>query len=232
VIVGQVQRYGQRPRPHVRAGQESGGGRFLVDSVIEAGGCARRGSSSPSWPWGRPCASLRAAADGGSPAIAGREYGPTLGRSRPSPNFHLKIDTGMHGQGFYPEEIRKSPNGSAAADGPRLKGAIRISRGQDPTYQATTRSSSKVQRAAGGLEEIGVLGKSASCTAPPAERLISTALSSRSRPRGHRALWALAVQGLELQLGDRLVFKPVLSWRSIISEIRRDKGAFVGYDHE
>ncbi|MGD0781757.1 MAG: alanine racemase [Candidatus Aminicenantales bacterium] len=217
--------------------QESGVDGFCVDSVIEGGRLREAGIVKPILALGptlphlfAPAAERRILL-----TIAGREYLDALGRSPAKPEFHLKIDSGMHRQGFYPEEI---PNIAQRIRGrglaPRLKGAYtHFAAAKDPTYQAYTKIQfKKFSAAAAALKKSGALGKSAllHCAASGAAYLDRRYHLDLVRVGiGLYGLWPS--KELELQLGGRLVFKPVLSWRSIISEIKTaEKGAFVGYD--
>ena len=199
--------------------QENGVDGFCVDSVIEGGRLREAGIVKPILALGPTLPHLFAPAAERKIilTIAGREYLDALGRSKARPDFHLKIDSGMHRQGFAPEEIpavagRIRRHGLA----PRLKGAYtHFAAAKDPTYQAYTRLQfEKFSAASAALEKSGLLGKGRA----PALRgqrggLSRPPLSSRPRPGGHRPLRPLAVQGARAQAGRDVHFQagPVLA---------------------
>jgi alanine racemase len=217
--------------------QENGVDGFCVDSVIEGGRLREAGIVKPILALGPTLPHLfaPAAERGILLTIAGREYLDALGRSPAKPEFHLKIDSGMHRQGFSFEEIpdiagRIRRHGLA----PRLKGAYtHFAAAKDPTYQAYTGIQfEKFNAAAAALKKSGVWGKGAllHCAASGATYLDRrTHLDLVRVGIGIYGLWPS--RELELRIGGALAFKPVLSWRSIISEIKTvEKGAFIGYD--
>jgi alanine racemase len=217
--------------------QDDGADGFCVDSVVE--GCRLReaGIVKPILALGptlphlfAPAAERRILL-----TISSREYLDILGRSKAKPEFHLKIDSGMHRQGFYPGEIaaiaeRIHKHGLA----PRLKGAYtHFAAAKDPAYQAYTKLQFENFRAgAAALKKSGAWGTGTvlHCAASGATYLDRRYHLDLVRVGiGFYGLWPS--KELEIQMGDRLAFKPVLSWRSIISEIKNaEKGAFVGYD--
>ena len=117
--------------------QENGIDGFCVDSVVEGGRLREAGIVRPILALGPTLPHLfaPAAERGILLTIAGREYLDALGKSPAQPEFHLKIDSGMHRQGFAPQEIpdiagRIRRYGLA----PRLKGAYtHFAAAKDPT---------------------------------------------------------------------------------------------------
>jgi len=217
--------------------QENGMDGFCVDSVIEGGRLREAGIIKPILALGPTLPHLfaPAAERGIIVTIAGREYLEALGRSPAKPEFHLKIDSGMHRQGFTPEIIpdivgRIRRHGLA----PRLKGAYtHFAAAKDPTYQAYTKFQfDNFRAAASSLKKSGLPGKGPllHCAASGATYLDRrTHLDLVRVGIGLYGLWPS--RELELRMGGALAFKPVLSWRSILSEIKAaEKGAFVGYD--
>ena len=217
--------------------QDTGVDGFCVDSVIEGGRLREAGIVKPILALGPTLPHLFAPAAERDIllTVSGREYLEALGRSKARPDFHLKIDSGMHRQGFAPEEIpavaaRIRKHGLAG----QLKGAYtHFSAAKDPTYQAYTRLQfEKFKAAAAALKKSGLWGKGAlrHCAASGAAYIDRRYHLDLVRAGiGFYGLWPS--RELELRLDGELSFKPVLSWRSILSEIKTvEKGAFVGYD--
>jgi len=217
--------------------QKSGVDGFCVDSVIEGGRLREAGIIKPILALGPTLPHLFAPAAERSIilTISSREYLEALGRSEAKPDFHLKIDSGMHRQGFYPEETAKiwgriRKHGLAR----QFKGAYtHFAAAKDQTYQAYTKLQfARFSAAAAALKTAGALSKGSllHCAASGAALLDRRCHLGLVRIGiGLYGLWPS--KELELQMGGRLHFKPVLSWRSIVSEIKSaDKGAFVGYD--
>ncbi len=217
--------------------QESGLDGFCVDSVVEGGRLREAGIVKPILALGPTLPHLfaTAAERGILLTIAGREYLDALGRSTAKPEFHLKIDSGMHRQGFDPEGITKIVERIRSRGlAPRLKGAYtHFAAAKDPTYQAYTRIQfERFSAAAAALKKSGAFGKGPllHCAASGATYLDRRYHLDLVRVGiGLYGLWPS--KELELRLDGALAFKPVLSWRSILSEIKTaEKGAFVGYD--
>jgi alanine racemase len=217
--------------------QENGVDGFCVDSVVEGGRLREAGIVKPILALGPTLPHLFAPAAERKIflTIAGREYLDALGRSKARPDFHLKIDSGMHRQGFAPEEIpavaeRIRKHGLA----PRLKGAYtHFAAAKDPTYQAYTRQQFEMfSEASAALKKSGLLGKGAllHCAASGAAYLDRRYHLDLVRVGiGLYGLWPS--KELELKMGGTFNFEPVLSWRSVVSEIKTvEKGAYVGYD--
>ena len=217
--------------------QENGIDGFCVDSVVEGGRLREAGIVRPILALGPTLPHLfaPAAERGILLTIAGREYLDALGKSPAQPEFHLKIDSGMHRQGFAPQEIpdiagRIRRYGLA----PRLKGAYtHFAAAKDPTYQAYTKFQFDNFRAAvSSLKKSGLPGNGAllHCAASGAVYLDRrTHLDLVRVGIGLYGLWPS--REIELRMDGTLAFRPVLSWRSIISEIKAaEKGAYVGYD--
>ena len=155
-----------------------------------------------------------------------------IANSKNRPEFHLKIDTGMHRQGFKVAEIPdviKIVKSSNLRD--NLKGVFtHFASAKDinyPTY--TDLQFSAFKKAISMLEKSGFrnLMKHASATGGTlADRKYH--LDAVRIGIGLYGLWP----SKELQIQKKTVrLKPVLSWHSLISEIKSlKKGDYVGYD--
>jgi alanine racemase len=210
---------------------------FCVDSVIEGGRLREAGIVKPILALGSTLPHLFAPATERKIllTISSREYLEALGRTKARPDFHLKIDSGMHRQGFYLEELaRIAERIRRLGLAPHVKGVYtHFAAAKDPTYQAYTKAQFENFRAgAAALKKAGpwpggILRHCAASGAAYLDRRYHLDLVRVGI--GFYGLWPS--KELELSLGDRLDFKPVLSWRSIISEVKpAEKGAFIGYD--
>jgi len=145
---------------------------------------------------------------------------------------HLKIDTGLHRQGFLPDQIPRVIDRLRASGGAfSVEGAYtHFAQAKDPADTSYTRSQIEAfERAAGALESAGFpLLRHASATAgvllhPEARYdLVRVGI-------GLTGLWpSLKMRPV---LGDLLELRPILSWRTIISEVKLlPEGAGIGYD--
>ena len=144
-----------------------------------------------------------------------------LARMKRRPAFHLKLDTGMHRQGFQEHEL------------PELVRAIKelrlVPEGVYSHYAAAEHMAfSKKQRSAferclAALRRVG--------TRPRFIHMSSTG----SAIRGRRAPDSIVRVGLGLYGylpdGRRGILRPVLMWKTIVGEVKRvKKGERIGYD--
>ncbi|MFH0890452.1 MAG: alanine racemase [Candidatus Liptonbacteria bacterium] len=99
--------------------QEFGADGLCVDSALEAFALRRKGIKLPLLVLGPtlPILFKEALAEKVAITVPSREILLALSRSRHIPKFHLKFDTGMHRQGFLPQEtnwvlkyVKKHPN--------------------------------------------------------------------------------------------------------------------------
>ncbi len=148
------------------------------------------------------------------------------------PNFHLKVDTGMHRQGVYPEDLPAIIKALKSADKNQSMTGVftHFASGKDinyPTYTDMQLKSFLI--VCGELSRAGFsnLMRHASATAgaivDPKYRLDAVRIGI--------GLYGLPPsKELEIQR-DEIKFKPVLAWRAVISEIKNlKKGDYVGYD--
>jgi alanine racemase len=155
------------------------------------------------------------------------------------PEFHLKIDTGMHRQGFYVEDvprvIRFLKVGTPAvqrAMQAHLKGVFtHFASAKDlncPSY--TDIPFEKFQKAVAFLEKAGFndLTKHVSATGGA---LIDEKYHMDAVRVGIGLYGLWPSKELEMQLSDKIILHPVLSWRTVVSEVKQLKaGDYVGYD--
>ncbi|MCK9187279.1 MAG: alanine racemase [Candidatus Colwellbacteria bacterium] len=147
-----------------------------------------------------------------------------------SPEFHLKVDTGMRRQGIFPEEAEKAAS-IINSSGKSLKGLFtHFSSAKDINYPAfSDRQLELFERTAASLAEKGITGfiKHVSATGGA---LISDKYHLDMVRVGIGLYGYYPSKELEIQLGD-IGLKPVMRWKTAISEIKdAKKGDYVGYD--
>lgn len=158
-----------------------------------------------------------------------------LAKAKVIPHFHIKIDTGMHRQGFYIEDVPKVIKMISNTKYPiskKLKGIYtHFASAKDVNYPGYTEMQfEKLQKAIAFFEASGFknLIRHASATGGA---LCGTRyhLDAVRIGIGMYGLWPS--KELEVQLGDRIKLYPVLAWRAAVTEVKRLKvGDYVGYD--
>lgn len=150
------------------------------------------------------------------------------------PEFHIKVDTGMHRQGFYtaelPKAIRLISNYQFLIF-KQLKGIYtHFASAKDinyPTY--TEKQFGEFQKAVKLFEEAGFPNLTKHCAATGATLIYPKYHLDAVRVGiGLYGLWPS--KELEMQL-PKIKLHPVLSWRGLVSEVKPlAAGDFIGYD--
>ena len=159
----------------------------------------------------------------------------TFALAKQKPDFHLKIDTGMHRQGFYPEDIPKVIKiikDKKSSIGDSLKGLYtHFASAKDinyPTY--TDLQFAKLQKtkeflASSGFSRLIVHASATGGT------LISPKYHCDAVRLGIGLYGLWPSKELEIQLGSIVKLKPILSWRAVVTEVKHlAPGDYVGYD--
>jgi alanine racemase len=163
-----------------------------------------------------------------------RELANAKEKVKTVPEFHIKIDTGMHRQGFYLEDLPRVIKvvSSKKEIKSRLTGLYtHFASAKDINYPSyTDHQFGKFQKAAKLFEKAGFknLIKHAAATGGT---LIGTKyhLDAVRVGIGLYGLWPS--KELEVQLGRKIKLHPILSWRAVVSEVKPLKaGDYVGYD--
>jgi len=196
---------------------------FGVDSIVEALRLRREGIKNPILVLGYTLpARIRDAARGRvSVTISNFEALAAWARSRHRPAFHLKFDTGMHRQGFQEREM---PELIRAINALRL-----VPEGVYSHYAAAENAAlAKEQRSAferclAALRRAGIR--------PKCIHMSSTGSAVRGR-EGRDTIIRVGLGNYGyLPNGRRGVLRPVLSWKTIVGEVKRvKKGERIGYD--
>jgi alanine racemase len=211
---------------------------FCVDSVVEGLSLRRVGIKKPILTLGPTLPPRLPFARDKSIAVSV----PTLEALRAivkmkrPPKFHLKIDTGMHRQGFQLHDmqkvLREISNSQFSISKKYLEGVFThfaaAKNRRDTAY--TDKQLAEFEAAVGMLRAAGFknLIRHASATG-------GTFLGTKYHLDAVRVgiglygLWPS--KELEVQLGQRVRLEPVLSWRTAVSEVKRlAPGDYVGYD--
>lgn len=149
------------------------------------------------------------------------------------PDFHIKLDTGMHRQGFYFEEV---PKVIALLKKSKIKNSLRgifthFASAKDLNYPSyTDQQLSKFNTAKGTFAEAGFKNL-ISHVAATGGTLINAKYHQGAVRIGIGMYGLWPSKELEVQLGDTIKLHPVLSWRAAITETKRlQAGDYVGYD--
>ena len=211
---------------------------FCVDSLIEGLRLREAGIKKPILVLGPTLPALygEAAKNKVTITISNFDALKSLAAAENPPEFHIKIDTGMHRQGFYvnelPRVIRFLNQRLNVKCQKTLVGIYtHFASAKDinyPTY--TEKQFAEFQKAVKLFEKAGYknLVKHAAATGAT---LIDKKyhLDAVRVGIGLYGLWPS--KELETQLGNKIHLRPVLSWHAVISEIKKLKsGDYVGYD--
>ncbi len=226
--------YGHGLVPFAKIAEDTGVYGFCVDSVVEGLRLRENGIRRPILVLGPtfPNGSLADAfANDIILTISNREALARLASSKFQPAFHLKMDTGMHRQGFYLKELLSAARLMRRKRLP-IKGVYtHFASAKDLNYPTfTDLQFQEFKRALTLLRVHGFtrLLRHASATGGtlvnPAYHLDAVRIGI-----GLYGIWPS--RELEYQRGDSMTLAPVLSWKALISEVKRvPKGGYVGYD--
>lgn len=209
---------------------------FCVDSLVEGIALRKDGIKKPILVLGHTLPSLYAAAVKNkiTITISNFEALRELMRAAAAPEFHVKIDTGMHRQGFYIEDLPRAIAAIARKKNirPKLTGVYtHFASAKDlnyPTY--TAHQFAKFEKAVKLFHKAGFknLIKHAAATGgtlvDPKYHLDAVRVGI-----GLYGLWPS--KELEVQLGHKIKLRPILAWRAVVSEVKPlTTGDYVGYD--
>ena len=162
--------------------------------------------------------------------IANKESLKEFLRSTAKPNFHLKIDSGMHRQGFYPKDIPKIISSLKKVKN-NFKGVYtHFCSAKDINYPTYTELQfSNFNKASAVLENAGFnnLVKHIAATG-------GTLLNKKYHLDAVRI--GIGLYGLwpskELNITfTKIKLNPVFSWKVLVSDVKRiKKGDYIGYD--
>ncbi len=217
---------------------------FCVDSVVEGLALRREGIKKPILVLGPtlPARLAEAARHKITVSVSNFEalhalarHASAHGGKNQTPDFHIKLDTGMHRQGFYFDEIPKVIKQIANRQSPiakKLKGIFtHFASAKDVNYPSyTDRQLSKFNKARGMFAEAGFKNLK-SHAAATGGTLISPKYHGDAVRVGIGLYGLWPSKELEVQLGNKVKLHPVLSWRAAITETKLlQAGDYVGYD--
>lgn len=208
---------------------------FCVDSIIEGLSLRREGIRRPILVLGPTLPAQLPAAGKAKVAvsISCMEDLLALAKLKEPPEFHLKLDTGMHRRGFYEGDlsgvIKFLKTKPKLAE--RLTGIFtHFASAKDLNYPSYT--DIQLERFKKGAERMKKAGfnlmEHASATGGT---LIDKKyhLGAVRVGIGLYGLWPS--KELEVQLGAKIKLRPILAWKAYVTEIKKiKKGDFVGYD--
>jgi alanine racemase len=214
---------------------------FCVDSIVEALALRREGIRQPILVLGATLTTryADAAAQNIIISISNGEALRALARVKRIPDFHIKIDTGMHRQGFYLEDIPKVVKQLKTIHAPvsgHLKGAFtHFASAKDINYPTYTDEQLKKFKAAVALFEQAGFRNLMKHAAATGATLIDPKYHMDAVRIGIGLYGLWPSKELEVQRGGKgrrnIELYPVLSWRTIVSEVKKLKaGDYVGYD--
>ncbi len=213
---------------------EAGVDGFCVDSIIEAVAMRERGITAPILVLGFTLPKLYALAHEHkiTLTISGMDALRALCVEKNVPEFHLKVDTGMHRQGFYVEDLpevitalKKSPAGKC------LIGAYtHFASAKDINYPAyTDMQVAAFDRAVAMLHEAG-WKKLVRHAAATAGAMVNKKYHYDAVRVGIGFYGLYPSKELRIQLPE-INLQPILSWHTIVGEVKiAKKGDYVGYD--
>ncbi len=210
---------------------------FCVDSVIEGLKLRREGITKPILVLGPTLAgTAKQATDPDiTISIANLEALKLLVKEIPQParrpSVHIKIDSGMHRQGFYVADLPpaiafiKKHNIRVTGIFSHFASAKDINY---PTY--SQRQFIEFERAVRLFQEAGFTDLVRHIAATGGT-MINAAYHLDAVRIGIGLYGVYPSKEVEVQLGEQINLEPILSWRSIISELKTvAKGEYVGYD--
>jgi len=209
---------------------------FCVDSVVEGSALRKAGIKKPILVLGStlPGRYAEAAKNDITITISSFESLDSFARAKQRPDFHLKIDTGMHRQGFFIEDVPKIIKLFKAKKivVSHCKGIYtHFASAKDINYPAyTDLQFEKLQKAkalftAAGFSNLVVHASATGGT------LINPKYHADAVRVGIGLYGLWPPRELEVQLGDKIELKPVLSWRAVVTEVKQlAAGDYVGYD--
>jgi alanine racemase len=210
---------------------------LCVDSVVEGLALRRMGIKKHILVLGPtlPARYAEAAKNKIAISISTFEGLKALARAKKIPDFHIKLDTGMHRQGFYLDDLPgviKIISNSQFLISKKFKGIFtHFASAKDLNYPSyTDKQMSKFNKAKGLFVEAGFKDL-ISHTAATGGTLINPKYHGDAVRIGIGMYGLWPSKELEVQLGDKIKLHPVLSWRAAVTETKRLKaGEYVSYD--
>ncbi|MDP3772486.1 MAG: alanine racemase [bacterium] len=207
---------------------------FGVDSITEALRLRREGTTVPILVLGYilPSRIPEVVVGGITLTISQFENLKVIAALKNRPVIHLKIDTGMHRQGFFPSEVPQLIRFLKKHD-IRPEGIFtHFAAAKDPTSPAyTLRQFKAFMKVVGQFEEAGYHGLIRHAAASGATLLfpethldmVRVGMAMYGSLPSREAEWS--------EIAERVSLKPVLAWKTVVGEVKTiPSGSFIGYD--
>lgn len=212
--------------------ETSGVDGFCVDSIVEGLRLRDEGIRKQILVLGPtlPSRLIEAAADDVTVSVSSFDALKAIARAKSAPRFHLKIDTGFHRQGFYPEDVPKAIKLITNYQLPITGVYTHFSVAKDIVYPTYTELQfAKFQKAVTLFRKAGY--KNLTVHAAATGGAMMNKKYHLDAVRIGVGLYGYhASPELELQF-ENVKLKSILSWRTVISDIKKIKrGAYIGYD--
>ncbi|OQA04906.1 MAG: Alanine racemase [bacterium ADurb.Bin400] len=239
LAVAKSNAYGHGLFDYAKTVQQLGADWLAVDSITEAVALRRKGIALPMLVLGYtlPARFIDAARYNISLTVSNIEHLKALVRFKYSGQrikLHLKIDTGMHRQGFFPDEMPEVAKLlKSKLPGFEVEGIYtHFAEAKDPNDRAETLSQVKqFNQAIKAIQQAGYT---------PIRHAAASA-GTLNYPEAHfdlvrvgislMGLWPAPETAQHYQNQGNLNLKPTLSWRSIVSEVKAlPKGSKISYD--
>lgn len=225
--------YGHGIYDFVPLAQRLGVDGFCVDSVIEGMRLREQGITKPILVLGPTLDGLLARARDYrlTLTVSSKEAFKMLAKVRRPPAFHLKVDTGMRRQGFYPDGVSAIAKTARRLKLPLTGICTHFAAAKDLNNRASTdfqfhdfKKVIEAVRAAGFKDILRHAAATGGTMLGEEYHLDAVRVGA-----GFYGLWPS--KELEAQLGRRIHLEPVLSWHTTVSEVKpASKGDYVGYD--
>ncbi len=215
---------------------------FCVDSFIEGLRLRKEGIKKPILVLGPTLADLakEASLKDIVLSVSNFEILKHLLETKNPPKFHLKVDTGMHRQGFFledlPRVIKLLKNSSKISQSKSYDSNLtglytHFASAKDlnyPTY--TDRQFDKFNQAVRLFEKAG-FKKLIKHVAATGGALINQKYHVDAVRVGIGLYGLWPAKELEIQLAGSIKLQPILSWKTLVSEVKNiPAGEFIGYD--
>ncbi len=209
---------------------------LCVDSLVEGLRLRKEGIKSPILVLGPtlPALFAEAAREDITITISDKNSLVEIAREKNPPRFHLKIDTGMHRQGFYVEDLPKVilviKNQKSRIKNQLVGVYTHFASAKDVNYPTYTEKQFECfNRAVQLLEKAGFNNLMKHCAATGAA-LIDKKYHQDAVRIGIGLYGCWPSKELEIHF-PKIKLHPVLSWRTVISDIKPvTAGKYVGYD--
>jgi alanine racemase len=206
---------------------------FGVDSIVEALRLRKEGITQPLFVLGftLPARLKEAVGADITLSISSFESLKALSALKQRPQFHIKIDTGMHRQGFELKDILQLIKALKKAKLAPAGVYTHFASAKDPGYPSFTNGQFRTfLKAAALLKKAGFKNLIRHAAASGGTLLFPDTHLDMVRP-GMALYGYFPSSEAETHLAHRMHLRPVLSWKAVVGEVKLiKKGEYIGYD--